>query len=110
MSELIHLTHWAVYIGSVIAFLLLLTPLRKWGATWIAVLFLSQVLFSGCFLVKIENHYRAQEGLAQVRDSLLTDRFSPNPLVQHAVSLAIVGLAIGIILSKNDQRRTSKIS
>lgn len=107
MSELIHLIHWGVYIGSLIAFLLLLTPLRKWGATWIAVLFLSQVLFSGCFLVKIENHYRAQEGLAPVRDSLLTDRFSQNPLIQHTVSLIIGGLAVGIIFSKHDQRRTS---
>lgn len=102
-SELINVLHWAIYIGSFVAPLSLFTSYRKWGATWIAVLFLSQLIFNGCIVVQWENFYRVKEGLAPLQNSLLTDRFSSNIVMQQIVSFTLVVIAIGIIYEKKNK-------
>lgn len=97
-SELIHLIHWVIYLGSILGLILLFTRFRKWGAIWIAVLFASQVLFNGCIVVAWENHYRLQEGLSPFTTGLLTDRFSSNHTVEIIVSAIIALIAIAIFL------------
>ena len=97
-SELIHLFHWVIYIGSIIALILLFTRFRIWGAIWIAILFASQVLFNGCLVVKWENYYRTKEGLSPFTTGLLTDRFSPNHTTELIVALIISIIAFIVVL------------
>lgn len=96
-SELIHLLHWVVYIGSVLALVLLFTRFRKWGALWTGILFASQALFNGCLIVAWQNYYRAKEGLLPLQPELLTDRFSPHHSVQIILSILIALIAFAIV-------------
>jgi hypothetical protein len=89
--------HWIIYIDSFIAFALLLTRYRRWGATWIAGLFGIQVLWQGCPVIDWENYYRAQMGLAPITNSLLTDRFGASIVVQNVVAVMVVLAALYIV-------------
>jgi len=96
VSEWIHILHWAIYITSFIAVALLFTHYRKWGAVWIAVLFLSQAVFHGCFVVDWQNYYRVKEGLSPITNGMLTDRFSSAIWVQ-AIMCYLVAISAGIL-------------
>ena len=86
MSELIHILHWIIYILSFCAFGLLFTKYYKWGAVYIGILFLIQIIFNGCPVVDLQNYFRIQEGLLPIHNSMLVDRFSSNHIVQIVIS------------------------
>ena len=93
-SDAVHLFHWVIYIGSIVALIALFSRYRKWGALWIAILFASQALFDGCLIVAWENYYRAKEGLPIISRDLLVDRFSSNHTIQIVLSVIIALLSI----------------
>jgi hypothetical protein len=97
-SQWVYLLHWGVYIGSFAAFLSLLTPYRRWGAIWIAVLFLTQALFHGCLVVDLQNWFRVREGLVPIENGMLTDRFGASFWVQEMVSVMIGVFSLSIAL------------
>ena len=99
VSQLIHLFHWFIYLGSFAAFGLLLTKYRRYGAAWIALLFTVQTVWAGCPVTSLENYFRAQEGRPLLPTGMLTDNITSNHLAQEGLSLgtAIASWALVIL-------------
>jgi hypothetical protein len=98
MSQIVNDVHWLIYLLSVLAFCLLLTRWRTYGAAWIALLFFIQILFRGCPVTDIYNYFRIQEGLSPEASGLLTAQLSATFPVQMALSALIFVFALAIIV------------
>lgn len=107
-SELIHVFHWIIYIGSIGALLCLFTKFRIWGALWIAILFASQAVFNGCLIVAWENYYRMKEGLALIPRDFLVDRFSSNHTTEVILSLVITAMSLAIVIISLNENKNNK--
>ena len=90
--------HWVIYIASFVAFGVLFTRFRKWGALWIGSLFLIQALWQGCPVVSLENYFRVREGLLPLENGLLTDRFGTSLGLQLALSYLTAFCAFALAL------------
>lgn len=97
-SEIVHLIHWGIYLGSILALILLFTRYVPVGAVWIAALFFSQAVFRGCLVIAWENYYRLKEGLEPIPSTMLTDRFSSNATLQVIISVVIALFAVMIVV------------
>lgn len=98
MSEAVNDFHWFIYFVSILAFMLLLTRWRSYGAAWIAALFIVQIIFRGCPITDVYNYLRIQEGLHPGPNGLLTAPLSGSYPVQMILSVAIVIAAVAIIV------------
>jgi hypothetical protein len=97
-SEIVYIFHWFIYLISFGAFGLLFTKYKKWGAFWIAGLFLAQGLWHGCPVVDLQNYFRVQEGLPPIQNGLLTDRFSSNVDIQILLAFFMSAAASLIVI------------
>lgn len=106
LSEWVHIVHWAIYIFSILAFLVLLTRWRVWGALWIFVLFFTQGIFHGCLITDLQNYARGAEGLQPIPRTMLTATLTSSTEWQVWLSFLIMLAALVIVLDAVWSRRS----
>lgn len=87
-----------MFFGSIVSYVVLLTRHYKVAASYLGVIFISQVIFNGCILTKIENNLRASEGRGVIPDELILSMFSSNETVQVVLTVVISALLVALII------------
>lgn len=81
MSEFLSILHWAIMIvfGACVVWIAFGRP-HPIARLYVGVILLLQVLYNGCILTAVQNHFWVQQGLQPTEINFIAARISDDPI------------------------------